>query len=137
MTPGNRFWPALRDAGLTEADRDPRHLLHHDGIGMTDVVKRATARAVELGTAEYRLGVEQLARLCAWLQPDAICLVGLSGWRAAVDRKANVGWQPGDLGGVPVYVMPSTSGLNARVHRDELAEHLRAAADGPSPLPPA
>ncbi len=78
------------------------------------------------------LGVERLARLCAWLRPHAICFVGLAGWRAAIDRKATVGWQPGDLGGVPVYVMPSTSGLNARIPRDELAAHLRAAAAGPA-----
>ena len=132
VTPGNRFWPALRDAGLTELDRDPRRLLTHDHIGMTDVVKRATARAADLTTAEYRVGVERLSRLCAWLRPQAICFVGLAGWRAAIDRKAMVGGQPGELGGVPVYVMPSTSGLNARVPRDELAAHLRAAAEGPS-----
>ena len=135
VTPGNRFWPALREAGLTEVDRDPRHLLVHDRIGMTDVVKRATPRAADLTTAEYRHGIERLTRLCAWLRPRALCLVGLAGWRAAVDRKASVGWQPGDLGGVPVYVMPSTSGLNARVPRHELADHLRRAADGPRSIP--
>ena len=36
--------------------------------------------------------------------------------------------QPDTFGGVPAYVMPSTSGLNARVPLDELADHLRAAA---------
>src|SRR6187402_3194320 len=78
VTPGNRFWPALRDTGLTELDRDPRRLLLDDRIGMTDVVKRATARAADLTTAEYRHGVERLSRLCAWLRPQAICFVGLA-----------------------------------------------------------
>jgi hypothetical protein len=55
--------------------------------------------------------------------------VGLAGWRAAVDRKAVAGVQPAALGGVPVYVMPSTSGLNARTSVADLAGHLRAAAD--------
>ena len=54
--------------------------------------------------------------------------MGLAGWRAAVDRKATAGRQPADLAGVPVYVMPSTSGLNARVPLAELTDHLRAAA---------
>ena len=57
-----------------------------------------------------------------------VCFVGLAGWRAAVDRKAVAGVQPDGIGGRPAYVMPSTSGLNARVPPTELADHLRAAA---------
>ena len=60
---------------------------------MTDLVKRATPRADALTTAEYRTGVERLDRLCAWLQPAAVCVVGLAGWRVAIDRKAEPGWQ--------------------------------------------
>jgi hypothetical protein len=56
-------------------------------------------------------------------------MVGLAGWRAAVDRKAVAGVQPEPFGGRPAYVMPSTSGLNARTRPAELADHLRAAAD--------
>ena len=81
---------------------------------MTDLVKRATPRADELTTAEYRAGLERVGRLCAWLRPGAVCFVGLAGWRAAADRKAVAGVQPETLGDTPVYVMPSTSGLNAR-----------------------
>lgn len=132
VTGSNRFWRAMAAAGLATRDRDPRHLARHDRVGMTDLVKRATPRADELRTAEYRDGVERLAALCAWLRPAALAVVGLAGWRAAVDRKASVGWQPEPLGGVPVYVLPSTSGLNARVSLDELTGHLRAAADGPA-----
>jgi hypothetical protein len=57
-----------------------------------------------------------------------VCFVGLAGWRAAVDRDARPGEQPEGIGGRPAYVMPSTSGLNARVPLDELVDHLRAAA---------
>jgi TDG/mug DNA glycosylase family protein len=129
VTGSNRFWRAMAVAGLaTEPLRDPLHLLRVDHVGMTDIVKRPTPRADELTTAEYRTGVERLAALCSWLQPKALAMVGLAGWRAAVDRRAAVGWQPEPLGGVPVYVLPSTSGLNARVTLPELAEHLRTAA---------
>jgi TDG/mug DNA glycosylase family protein len=95
---------------------------------MTDLVKRATARADELSRDEYRAGLARVGRLVRWLQPGAVCFVGLAGWRNAVDRKAVPGAQPDGIGGRPVYVMPSTSGLNARVPAAELADHLRAAA---------
>lgn len=131
ITPGNRFWPAALAAGLVTVDRDPWHALRHHAVGMTDVVKRATRRADELAPAEYAAGVERLDLLCAQLQPQAVCMVGLAGWRAAVDRRATSGWQPRRLGGRPVYVMPSTSGLNAGSRLDDLTEHLRVAAAGP------
>ena len=128
VTPGNRYWPAALAAGLVSRDRDPQHALREHGIGMTDIVKRASPRAAALTTAEYRDGVARLDRLCAWLQPAAVCFVGLAGWRAAVDRHAQPGWQERALGGRPVFVMPSTSGLNAATPLAVLVEHLRTAA---------
>ncbi|WP_426573285.1 methyltransferase domain-containing protein [Aquihabitans sp. McL0605] len=133
VTGNNRFWPALAAAGLSTSDRDPRRLLRHDRIGMTDLVKRATPRADELRRDEYRAGAERLQALCEWLRPEALAVVGLAGWRAGVDRKAQVGWQPERLGPTPVYVLPSTSGLNAGTSLAQLVDHLRAAAAGPPP----
>jgi len=130
VTAGNRFWPAALAAGLVSRDRDPRHALVHHGVGMTDLVKRATPRADALTRDEYRTGVQRLDRLCAWLQPGAVCIVGLAGWRAAVDRHATAGWHERQLGGRPVYVMPSTSGLNAATPLAALVAHLQAAASG-------
>ena len=127
--PGNRFWPAARAAGLVTVDRDPAAALAVDGVGMTDVVKRATATAAELDPAEYRAGIDRLTHLVAWLRPRAVCFVGLAGWRAAVDRKAKPGIQPTRLADTPVYVMPSTSGLNARVPLADLTDHFRAATE--------
>jgi len=128
VTPGNRFWPAAIAAGLVTRDRAPGHAFRAHGVGMTDLVKRATPRADALTRDEYRAGVDRLDRLCAWLGPGAVCLVGLAGWRAAVDRRAVAGWQDRRLGGRPVYVMPSTSGLNAATPLATLVDHLRAAA---------
>jgi TDG/mug DNA glycosylase family protein len=128
VTPGNRFWPAALAAGLVTRDRDPGHALRAHGMGMTDLVKRATPRAASLRSSEYREGVTRLDRLCGWLQPQAVCVVGLAGWRAAVDRRAVPGWQSRQLGDRPVYVMPSTSGLNAATPLADLVAHLRAAA---------
>ncbi len=126
--PGNRFWPALRAAGLTDLDRDPNGLLRIDNIGLTDLVKRATLGADELNAAEYTHGLARVRRLCDRLRPAAVCFIGLAGWRAALDRTAVAGWQTGGLGETPVYLMPSTSGLNAHASSVQLAEHLAAAA---------
>jgi TDG/mug DNA glycosylase family protein len=125
--PGNRFWPAALAAGLVTVDRDPRGALVDHGIGMTDLVKRATVAAAELHRDEYREGARRLDALVAWLQPGAVCVVGLTGWRAAIDRKAVPGRQPRPLGGRPVHLMPNTSGLNAGTGLDAFVEHLRAA----------
>jgi TDG/mug DNA glycosylase family protein len=127
--PGNRFWPAALAAGLASVPRDPAAALRDHGLGMTDVVKRATVAAAELTPGEYRAGLDRLRWLVSWLRPQAVCFVGLAGWRAAVDRRATAGVQPEGLGGVPVYVMPSTSGLNASSRLDDLVAHLRAAGD--------
>ncbi len=128
----NRFWRAALEAAVVSRPRDPLHALVHHGVGMTDLVKRATPRAAEIEPEEYRAGAGRVAWLVAWLRPAAVCFVGLDGWRTALDRAARPGWQGGGIGGVPAYVMPSTSGLNARTPLTELVEHLRAALRGPS-----
>lgn len=127
FTPGNRFWPAAIAVGLATVDRDPWHAIRQHGLGMTDLAKRATRRADELEPREYRDGLARVDRLCARLRPGAVCMVGLAGWRTAVDRKARPGWQDHTIGGRPVYVMPSTSGLNASSRPADLVEHLRTA----------
>jgi TDG/mug DNA glycosylase family protein len=126
--PGNRFWPAALGSGIASRDRDPWHAFREHGIGFTDLVKRATVAASEITKDEYRVGHARVERLVRWLEPGAVVFVGLAGWRAAIDPHARPGWQPDGIGGRPAYLMPSTSGLNARVPLAELAQHLRTAA---------
>lgn len=126
--PGNRFWPAALAAGLVSVDRDPVHALEHHGIGMTDVVKRTTRRADELDPSEYAAGMARVERMVERLAVPAVCFVGLAGWRAVRDRRARAGWQPETLGGARIYLMPSTSGLNASSQLPDLTAHLEAAA---------
>ena len=125
--PTNRFWPSALDAALVTKARDPWHALEHDGVGMTDLVKRATASAAGLSADEYAEGAARVELLVGWLRPAAVLFVGLSGWRAAVNRRAGAGWQPGGFGGAAAYVMPSTSGLNAHATRSSLVAHIHAA----------
>ena len=123
----NRFWSVAVAAGVVTRPRDPLAALAEDGVGMTDLVKRATPNADGLTAAEYATGAERVARLAEWLRPGVVVFVGLAGWRAAIDRRAVPGAAPVPFGGVPAYVMPSTSGRNARTSPAELAGHLRAA----------
>ncbi len=125
--PGNRFWPAAVAAGVVTKILDPFHALRIDGVGMTNVVRRATTGAKELTTDEYVQGVQRLERLVRWLQPRAVCFVGVTGYRAAVDARAPLGWQAQEFAGAPTYVMPNTSGLNAHAKPADIAEHMRVA----------
>ena len=61
-------------------DRDPDHALRAHRVGFTDLAKRATVGADELAPEELRAGMARVERLCAWLQPGALCLLGLAGW---------------------------------------------------------
>ena len=126
--PGNRFWPAALASGVVTRTHDPYHALRVDHVGMTNLVRRATVRADALATEEYREGAARVERLVRWLGPAAICFVGLSGYRAAIDKKAQLGWQDEHFGGVPTYVMPNTSGLNAHAKPADFQEHLRRAS---------
>jgi TDG/mug DNA glycosylase family protein len=125
--PGNRFWPAVQAAGLATVDRDQRRLLLDGGVGTTDLVKRASVAADELRPDELAAGLARVERLCAWLAPRVLYLVGLAGWRAVVDRRAEPGLQPTGLGGVPVYLAPSTSGRNAATRLETHVHHLERA----------
>ena len=123
--PGNRFWPAMLAAGMVDHARDPRRLLVEHHIGMTDLVKRTTARASEVDDAEFREGHDRVTSLVNWLRPTVVCFVGLGGWRIATDRRAVAGLQPQPMGSAIVYVMPNPSGLNAHATVDSLADHFR------------
>jgi TDG/mug DNA glycosylase family protein len=123
----NRFWTVAVAAGVVTRPRDPLAALAGDSVGMTDLVKRATPNADGLTVAEYQAGARRVARLVEWLQPGVVVFVGLAGWRASIDRRAGPGPQPAPFGGTPAYVMPSTSGRNARTTPAELADHLRRA----------
>ena len=127
----NRFWSVAVAAGVVSRPRDPLASLDDDGLGMTDLVKRATPNADGLTAAEYEAGAERVRRLVEWLRPGVVVFVGLAGWRAAVDRRAVAGPQPAPFGGTPAYVMPSTSGRNARTSPAELP--ITSAGRGRSP----
>lgn len=125
--PGNRFWPALRAAGLFQgSDPDPLAAAIA-GFGFSDLAKRPTRRASELSADEFQNGLERTAALIERYKPDTSVFVGLDGWRRAVDSKAKPGPVANGFAGRPLYLMPSTSGLNASTQLDGFTAHLRRA----------
>jgi TDG/mug DNA glycosylase family protein len=126
--PGNRFWPALHLSGFTPRRLDPaeQDLLAGYGLGITNLVARATAQASELGPAELRTGGERLAALTAGRRPRVLAIVGVTAYRTAFARpRATIGPQTGTLAGARLWVLPNPSGLNAHTTAPKLAEMLR------------
>ena len=114
--PGNRFWPALHRSGFTARQLAPREQdqLLAVGLGITNLVARATARADELSAAELRVGARHLAVKVAELRPRWLAVVGVTAFRVAFARpRAAVGRQPERIGATGVWVLPNPSGLNA------------------------
>jgi TDG/mug DNA glycosylase family protein len=128
--PGNRFYPALLAAGIIEQPVDPsagmtdadRALLRDRGIGITNVVARATARADELTADELRAGGARLRELVAEREPVVVAVAGVTAYRTAFGLpRARVGEQPDRWGTSRVFVVPNPSGLNAHETVDTLA----------------
>ncbi len=109
--PGNRFWPTLEEVGLTPRRLRPeeyRELLDYD-IGLTDLCKTRSGSDAEIGEDAFDL--PRLVSRLESCEPGWIAFNGKKAAMAALGRKrVEFGRQDARLGGVPVYVLPSTSG---------------------------
>jgi double-stranded uracil-DNA glycosylase len=141
--PGNRFWPALHLSGFTPRQLAPseQHLLPGYGLGITNLVARATAQAAELSPAEIQAGGERLRALIAaqhsrglgsrglgshGLGPRVLAVAGVTAYRTAFARpRAAIGPQPEPLDDTPVWVLPNPSGLNASWTLPRITEAFR------------
>jgi len=156
--PSNRFWPALKSAGIIDwaptlspaapavplpgarvgRSMDPRSAaapieepgmtvaqmldFTSKGLGITNLVPRATARASELSAEELRAGGERLAELVRDIHPSVVAIAGVTAFRDAFGRRrAGMGLQPESMEGAAVWVVPNPSGLNAHETIDSLA----------------
>jgi TDG/mug DNA glycosylase family protein len=127
--PGNRFWPALRLGGFTPrllAPDEEGELLRL-GLGITNLVERATAGAAELRPEELRAGAERLAAKVAAAPPATVAVLGVGANRTAFSQpKAVVGPQPEPIGAAAAWVLPNPSGLNAHYQLADLGEAFAA-----------
>jgi len=131
--PVNRFYPALRKAGvlpddaLTPAQAAPA--LVERGVGITNLVARASARADELDDDELRTGRIRLERFVAEHRPRVVAVAGITAYRKAFgERRARLGRQDAKLGDSELWVVPNPSGLNAHATVATLAEAYREVA---------
>ncbi len=136
--PSNRFYPALRKAGLVDFEVDTdigmtevqRTELVDRGVGITNLVNRATVRASELSADELKSGGVRLDRFVRELSPRVVAIAGVTAYRTAFRRpEAVVGRQPEKLGVAELWAVPNPSGLNAHETIDSLADWYRTVAD--------
>jgi TDG/mug DNA glycosylase family protein len=137
--PGNRFWPSLYEAGLTDhlvdASRgldpaDEQQLLGR-GIGLTNLIGRATVRADELSRQELRDSATRLIERLSDIRPRAVAIAGITSFRTGFSQpKAQFGQQDTTLiegwpPEVALHVVPQPSGLNAHYQVADLARIWR------------
>jgi double-stranded uracil-DNA glycosylase len=135
--PTNRFYPALRRAGVIDWDLDPgvgmderqRADLVGAGIGITNLVNRATAKASELTAEELRTGGRRIHDLSKDLHPKVVAVAGVTAYRDAFSRpQAHLGRQSDAVGSGELWVVPNPSGLNAHETVESLSDWYRKVA---------
>lgn len=131
----NKFWPCISRSVLTQVmrqelgvdDLGSEHdtLMPRFGIGFTDLVKRATARASDLAPAELAAGVNALLRKVERHRPRIACFHGVTGYRYVHRVLANdgaplvLGLQDIRIGATRIFLAPNPSGANAHYTREE------------------
>lgn len=125
--PGNLFWRALFEAGLTPRRLAPAEfaLLLHSGIGLTDLAKHHVGNDDELPRDAF--DVPALLGKLETYQPQRLAFTSKHAARAALGRAIDYGPQAATLGNTRLFVLPSPSG-QARGHWD-LAPWCALAAD--------
>ena len=131
--PVNRFYPALRAAGIlpddvpTPADAAP--VLVERNVGITNLVARESVRADELDGDELRAGRTRLQQFVHEHHPRVVAVAGITAYRTAFgDRHARLGRQDASIGAAELWVVPNPSGLNAHATIATLAEAYREVA---------
>jgi TDG/mug DNA glycosylase family protein len=134
---GNRFFPALFAAGITDrlvdtsggfAPGDPEYLIDR-GIGISTLVSTATARAADLSPQQLLAGAQRLPATVERIGPVVVAFLGITAYRIAFRAPtAVIGPQPQGLTGARLWVVPNPSGLNRGVSLSALAAAYRHVA---------
>ncbi|MFC5438154.1 mismatch-specific DNA-glycosylase [Rhodanobacter umsongensis] len=113
--PGNLFWRALFEAGLTPRLFAPAEflLLPEYGIGLTDLAKRHSGNDNELPRDAF--DVPALLAKIERHQPRLLAFTSKNAARAALGHAAHYGLQDEVIGSTRLFVLPSPSG-QARGH---------------------
>lgn len=113
---GNEFWPLLYESGVIPepiAYADDRRVLEF-GIGLTDLVKRPSKGIDDIEREEFSEGRVLLAQKLEEFRPRLVAFNGKMVYEKFAGRPCMLGLQKEKLYGADVFVLPSTSALNAR-----------------------
>jgi mismatch-specific thymine-DNA glycosylase len=116
---GNHFWPLLYESGVIPEPidcQDDRRLIEF-GIGLTDLVKRPTRGIEDIERQEFAEGRVLLAQKLEENRPRVVAFNGKLVYEKFAGRPCKLGLQKEKLYGAHVFVLPSTSGLNAGTER--------------------
>jgi len=123
--PGNIFWRLLHQGGFTPHQLEPSEddTAPTYGIGLVDVVRTSPPH--------QRPAVFDVTQLVETIRSQRPCWVAFNGKHAAAVVARGLGQRPTGLGraswsvaGVPVFVLPSSSGANQRRDYDGRASRL-------------
>jgi TDG/mug DNA glycosylase family protein len=111
--PGNVFWEALYEVGLTPELLVPEefHRLPEFGIGLTDLCKVHHGSDAEIG-AHY--DVDRLRAAIAEAEPARLAFNGKNAAQAVLEMGVAYGMQEETIGGAELWVLSSTSGRARR-----------------------
>ena len=130
--PGNRFWPTLYHAGITDrvlAAADSAALLQFK-CGITDIVARSTTGAAELTRDELVAGCRILVAKVERYAPRYLAVLGVSAYRTAFQQPgATLGKQAERIGSTVIWVLPNPSGLNAHYPPAKLIAEFKRLRD--------
>jgi TDG/mug DNA glycosylase family protein len=113
--PGNLFWRALHQSGLTPRLLAPAEFaqLPGYGIGLTDLAKHHIGNDNELPRDAF--DTSALIAKIEYHAPRVLAFTSKNGARAALGHAVNYGLQADTIGSTQIFVLPSPSG-QARGH---------------------
>jgi TDG/mug DNA glycosylase family protein len=136
--PGNKFWSLLFESGLVPRllgyEEDSRLLDH--GIGLTNIVARASRSSSELGPADFGEGRKTLVEKVRAHRPRVVGLLGITVFREIWPelssrprpKRVDCGLRPERVGESALFVLPNPSGRNAHFTYEEMLRHWRELA---------
>jgi TDG/mug DNA glycosylase family protein len=112
--PGNRFWPALHEAGLTPRRFQPSEYakLLELNIGLTDLCKAHCGNDDELPPGS--LDAQALRTKLQRYQPGIVAFTSKNAAQTFLGRPVEYGWQEERVGKTRLMVLTSPSGQAVR-----------------------
>jgi TDG/mug DNA glycosylase family protein len=125
---GNRFWRVIHLAGFTPVQIRPEedHAMLAYGYGLTTMVRRPTAAAHQLSTAEFAAAAAGFKQKIARYAPGHVAFLGKAAYAAlSGQREMTWGLQQTPMQGAAVWILPNPSGRNRAFTLDHLVEAYR------------